>query len=29
MLVLFAGLDKPLPIGRTPMARLKELLAAR
>jgi len=27
MLVLFAGLDKPLPIGRTPMARLKELLA--
>ncbi len=29
MLVLFAGLDKPLPIGRTPMARLKELLAGR
>ena len=29
MLVLFAGLDTPLPIGRTPMARLKELLAAR
>jgi two-component system LytT family response regulator len=29
MLVLFAGLDEPLPIGRTPMARLKELLAAR
>lgn len=29
MLVLFTGLDEPLPIGRTPMARLKELLAAR
>lgn len=29
MLVLFAGLDEPLPIGRTPMARLKELLADR
>jgi two-component system LytT family response regulator len=29
MLVLFAGLDRPLPVGRTPMARLKELLAAR
>ena len=26
MLVFFAGLDEPLPIGRTPMARLKELL---
>lgn len=29
MLVSFAGLDRPLPIGRTPMARLKELLADR
>lgn len=29
MLVLFAGLDQPLPIGRTPMARLKELLGDR
>jgi two-component system LytT family response regulator len=27
MLVFFSGLDAPLPIGRTPMARLKELLA--
>ena len=26
MLVFFAGLDEPLPIGRTPMARLKDLL---
>jgi two-component system LytT family response regulator len=26
MLVLFEGLEDPLPIGRTPMARLKELL---
>ncbi|NBT12187.1 MAG: DNA-binding response regulator [Planctomycetia bacterium] len=26
MLVFFAGLEAPLPIGRTPMARLKELL---
>ena len=29
MLVFFAGVDEPLPIGRTPMARLKELLATR
>ncbi|MFM8378076.1 MAG: LytR/AlgR family response regulator transcription factor [Planctomycetia bacterium] len=29
MLVAFAGLDRPLPIGRTPMARLKELLGDR
>ena len=29
MLVFFAGLEKPLPIGRAPMARLKELLAGR
>lgn len=26
MLVFFGGLDEPLPIGRTPMARLKDLL---
>lgn len=26
MLVFFTGLDEPLPIGRTPMARLKEAL---
>lgn len=28
MLVFFTGLDEPLPIGRTPMTRLKELLRA-
>lgn len=27
MLVFFMGVDEPLPIGRTPMARLKELLS--
>jgi two-component system LytT family response regulator len=26
MLVFFAGIEEPLPIGRTPMARLKDLL---
>jgi DNA-binding LytR/AlgR family response regulator len=26
MLVFFNGIDEPLPIGRTPMARLKDLL---
>lgn len=26
MLVFFTGIDEPLPIGRTPMARLKDLL---
>lgn len=29
MLVFFAGVEEPLPIGRTAMARLKELLADR
>lgn len=29
MLVFFSGVEEPLPIGRTPMARLKELLSQR